>query len=210
MGFFINMPKPNALDPEIVIPKINKVKKSFWEIIKKRKKLVIGILVILLLLGGGRLLAGRKSASGQAPAKVATVQVDKSFDFAALNTQGKPVVNKIKLTVADVEKTDQVIVLDKTYTAKNNKLFLIVNLELKNDATIPLNILPGDLVRLSVGTDEENKFAPDLHNNLVLVSALSTKLDRIGFVIPMDSKKFKIYIGELEGKKETVEVNFPY
>lgn len=203
------MPKQTALDPEVVIPIINKVKKSFWEIIKKRKKLVIGILVILLLFGGSRLLATRKSASGQAPAKVATAKVDKSFDFAALNSQGKPVINKIKLTIADVEKTNQVIVLDKNYTAKNNKLFLIVNLELKNDAAIPLNILPGDLVRLSVGTDEENKFAPDLHNNLVLVSAISTKLDRIGFVIPQEAKNFKIYIGELEGKKEIVDVNFP-
>lgn len=203
------MPKPNTLDPEIIIPKIIKAKRSFWEILMKRKKLVIGILVILLLFGGYRILIARNNDKGQQPAKGVTAKVDKSFDFAALNSQAKPVVNKIKLKIADVEKTNQVLVRDQTYTAKNNKLFLIVNLELKNDATIPLNILPGDLVRLTVGTDEENKFAPDLHNNLVLVSALSTKLDRIGFVIPQEAKNFKIYIGELEGKKEIVDVNFP-
>jgi len=203
------MLKQNYFDPEVVLPKLNRVTKSFWEVVKKRKKLVIGLLIIFLLFGGIRLLAARNRVDSQTPAKVVAVNVDRSFDFAALSNQGKPVTNKIKLKIAEVEKTNQVIVQDKTYAAKNNKLFLIVNLELKNDAAIPLNILPGDLIRLTVGSDEENKYAPDLHNNLVLVSAISTKLDRIGFVIPQEAKNFKIYIGDLEGKKEEVDVNFP-
>lgn len=185
-------------------------KRSVLGFILKRKKVFIGLVLILILLfGTARFVSSRNNKTKDA-VKTLTVKVDKSLDFTALNTQGKSVSNKIKLKIADVEKTNQVLVKDQSYTAKNNKQFLIVNLELKNEASIPLNILPGDLVRLTIDGDEENKFAPDLHNNLVLVSAISTKLDRIGFVIPEEAKKFKILIGELEGKKETVSIDFRY
>ena len=108
-----------------------------------------------------------------------------------------------------IEKTNQVFVSDKTVTAKNNKKFLIVQLELKNDATQTTNLLPGDLIRLTIGGDEDNKFAPDLHNNLVPIAAISTKIDRVGFVIPEMAREFKLYVGEIEGKKEAISVNFP-
>lgn len=202
------MPKSTNL-PEIPTPKLNKVKKSFIEIFKKRKKLFLGLIFILLVLGAYRFFIAPKGSANQPVAKSITVNVDKSFEFTALNNLGKPVYNKIKLTVDTAEKTSQVLVREQTFTAKNNKLFLIVNLEMKNDASIPLNLMPGDLVRLTIGDDEGNKFAPDLHNNLVAISAISTKLDRIGFVIPQEAKKFKLLIGELEGKKETVQVEFP-
>lgn len=200
----------NILDPEIVIPKIQKVKAGMRQFISTHKKLVI-TLVLIFLLGAGFIQVGklRRPNANTSPAKTITQQVDKSFDFAALNNQGKAVTNKIKMKIATAEKTNQVLVKEQTFTAKNNKLFLIVNLELKNDATLPLNILPGDLIRLVVNGDNENKFAPDLHNNLVLVSALSTRIDRVGFVIPDTAKSFKLYIGELEGKKEEVSINFP-
>lgn len=200
----------NILDPEVVLPKIQKIKASVQQFVSGHKKLVI-TLAIILLLSFGFVSIGRWRGSGAnvPAAKTITQQVDKSFDFPAVNNQGKAVTNKIKMKIATAEKTNQVLVKDQTFTAKNNKLFLIVNLELKNDATLPLNILPGDLIRLVVNGDKENKFAPDLHNNLVPVSALSTRIDRVGFVIPDTAKSFKLYIGELEGKKEEVSINFP-
>jgi hypothetical protein len=111
--------------------------------------------------------------------------------------------------VATAEKTNKVLVNDKSFTATNNKMFLIVNLELKNEATLAYNILPGDLVRLAYSGNDDDKFAPDLHNNLILVSAISTKLDRVGFVVPEEVNDFKLFVGEIEGKKETVEMHFP-
>lgn len=200
----------NIFDPEVAIPRLQELKKDTKKFIIGRKKLVVGLLLVILAAFFVNNRIFRKGSAGSySTAKTVNIKVDKGYEFSALNNQGKPAVSKVKFKIAAAEKTDQVIVGDKTFTAKNNKLFLILNLELKNDATAPVNILPGDLIRLTIGSDEQNKFAPDLHNNLVAVAADSTKLDRVGFVIPQESKNFKLFIGELEGKKEAVEVHFP-
>ncbi|MBI2617196.1 hypothetical protein HYW55_03630 [Candidatus Gottesmanbacteria bacterium] len=177
-------------------------------ILSSKKRIVIALIVLFVIgIGGARFISSRVGQT--ASAKSVSQPVNRSFEFTALNNQGKPVIQKIKVTATTVEKTNQVLVKDQTFVAKNNKTFLILQLDLKNDATIPLNILPGDLVRLTVNGDEENKFAPDLHNNLVYVAAISTKPDRIGFVIPQDAKEFKLYVGELDGKKEEIPIKLP-
>lgn len=205
------MPKEKSIfDPQRVLPTLENLKKRILEIISKKRKLVAGILVVLLAIFLLNKPNSSKNGVGNAaPARSVSEKVGKSFDYPALSSQGKQTNNKIKFTIASVEKTNQVLVNDKTFTAKNNKLFLIINLELKNDSTQMLNILPGDLIRLTYSGDEENKFAPDLHNNLVPIAAISTKLDRVGFVIPDSIKVFKILVGELEGKKESIEISFP-
>lgn len=195
-------------DPEVVIPNTKKFLNWILGILKRRKKLIIILAVIILVLIAFRIFLARRYSPTIPKPQVIAVSVDKSFDFPALNNQGKATSSKIRLKIAQAEKTNQVIVKDQTFTAKNNKLFLIVNLELKNDATIPLNLLPGDLIRLTYNDDDNNKYAPDLHNNLVLISAISTKLDRVGFVIPDSALNFKLLIGELEGKKESIAVEF--
>jgi len=200
----------NTVEHNLLPAKLTKVKDSLLDLAKKHKKIVIASVFIVLIVFVAGFTRVKKNNVDSAAPKVITAKIDKSFDFSALNNQGKPVYNtKIKFRVVSSEKTNQVTVKDQVYTAKNNKLFLIVNLELKNDASSAYNILPGDLVRLTYNSDSENKYAPDLHNNLVNVAAISTKIDRIGFVIPDNAKDFKLYIGELEGKKETVSVDFP-
>ena len=137
-----------------------------------------------------------------------TLNLDRVFEFKGLDDRGRKRTD-IEVKITEVEITDQVVVQDKTYTAQNEKQFLIVNLELKNDATTGLNIFPGDLLRLIVDDNEEKKYAPDLHNNFVLISPISTKVDRVGFVLNEEFSNLKLQIGELEGKKEVIEINFP-
>lgn len=137
-----------------------------------------------------------------------TINIDKTYSFSGLDDKGKK-KDKIELKITEVEKTDQVVVQDKTYTAQNEKVFLIVNFELKNDSTTGLNIFPGDLLRLIVDDNEEKKYAPDLHNNFVLVAPLSTKVDRVGFVVLQKFENLKLQVGELEGEKEVIEIKFP-
>ncbi len=193
---------------EKILSKVKEFGNALVERVKSNKKLYI-VVAIILVIGIYNFGFPKKNTSGTGIIKTLSVNIGKGYDFAALNNSGKSTGNKIKLTVVSAEKTNQVLVNDKTFTAKNNKLFLILNLELKNIATQPMNILPGDLIRLSYNNDEDNKFAADLHNNLVPVAAISTKLDRVGFVIPEDARNFKIFVGELEGKKEDIEINFP-
>lgn len=212
MGFCIlimSAPKEiNRLDPEVLIPKIKNFKQKLTDFISRKKKLTIGIIFLVLLLsfvGYRRYMR----VTNNPVAKSIKVEVSRSFDFAALNNLGKPSGAKIKFKIVDAEKTDTVLVKDQTYTAKNNKTFLIFNLDLRNDETTLQNIIPGDLVRLAIAGNDDTRFAPDLHNSLVGVAAISTKSDRVGFVIPMEAKNFKLYVGELEGKKEEVKVDFP-
>lgn len=203
------MPKEiSKFDPEIVIPKIINFKQKLVEFVTKKKKLAIGIvfLVLLLVIVGVR---RNMRSSNNSSVKSIKVQVNRNFDFIALNNLGKATGSKIKFKMTDAEKTDQVSVKDQTFTAKNNKTFLIINLDLRNDETTVQNILPGDLVRLAISGSEDTRFAPDLHNSLVGIAAISTKTDRVGFVIPNEAKNFKLYVGELEGKKEEVKVDFP-
>ena len=137
-----------------------------------------------------------------------TLNLDRFFEFKGLDERGRKRTN-IEVKITEVEITDQVVVQDKTYTSQNEKIFLIVNLEMKNESTKGLNIFPGDLLRLIVDDNEEKKYAPDLHNNFVLISPISTKTDRVGFVLNQEFSNLKLQIGELEGKKEIIEVNFP-
>lgn len=200
----------NVFDPEVVVPKVQNIKKNIMDIFLKHKRLILGMLFVVCIGVILNFKVFRRSTTVSAPVEKSTVSIEKSFDFPALNNSGvKAGNNKIKFTVASAEKTNQVLVNDKSFTAKNDKMFLIINLELKNEATIAYNIFPGDLARLAYSGNDDDKFAPDLHNNMVLVSAISTKLDRVGFVIPQEIKDFKLFIGEIEGKKETVEMHFP-
>ena len=182
----------------------NKIKDLF----QKRKKLVyLGVFILFVVFLYANKIT-KKTSGTVTQAKSVFAEINKSFEFNALNSQGKEVKDKIQLKITNIEKTNQVYVQDKPFTARNEKLFLIVNLELKNDATQPLNIIPGDLVRLSIADNNDAKFAPDLHNNMVSVSAISTKIDRVGFVIPDTAKSFKLYVGEIEGKKEEIQISF--
>lgn len=175
-------------------------------------KILIAVFLIVLALTGIITLNNmvRKNTANSQTPKAITASVNRSFDFPAvitINNRVQPSRDKVKLKVANVEKTNQVIVQDQVFTARNSKKFLIVNLELRNDTKGPLNIVPGDLIRLAITGNEDTKFAPDLHNNTVSIAAISTKIDRVGFVIPEDAKSFKLYIGEIDGTKEEIAIN---
>lgn len=186
-------------------------KKRFTEYVKRKKKFLIVLTIILLVIFFLKLPVKNNKTAAPAPTvRTTTVNVNRSFTFPALDNLGKATKNNIVFRIKSVEKTNQVLVKDQVFTAKNNKLFLIVNLELKNDVTSQLNIIPGDLVRLSIDPDKETRFAPDLHNNLVGVAAISTRIDRVGFVVPDKGRIFRLYIGEIEGNKQEISLSFPY
>jgi hypothetical protein len=189
--------------------KFTKIKKLLSSFYLKYKKPILVFSVIILSFLIYRSVFQKNTTADNNQLKKVEVMVEKNFEFKALNNQGKAVKDKIKFKVVTAEKTNQVLVNEKLYEAKNNKMFLIVHLEYKNDTTQQLFIMPGDLVRLTYSEDKENKFAPDLHNNLISVAAISTKVDRIGFVIDEEKKNFSLIVGELDGDKEEIDINLP-
>ncbi len=189
--------------------------KRFSPITKRRKinlKKLVTILVVFLLVIFGASKIVSKIRNPQAKNQTETnrpsqkITLNKSFEFIALDSS-KDEEEKIEMTLTTAEITNEVLVQDKTFRSKDDKAFLIVNLELKNDNERQLNIFPGDLVRLTVG-GEDKKFAPDLHNNVVLIRPISTKIDRLGFVIQTGAKNLKLLVGAVDAKKETVPLNF--
>lgn len=206
LGFFMALRDSTlTANAEALLERIH-MQKIFRKPVLGRKNIIIGVVVLLVLIGFFIFRPGKQSA-GSPTTK--TVKVSRTFSFPAIASTGRLSDKKISFKMATAEKTDQVIVKDQTFIAKNKKMFLIINVELKNDSTQPLNIAPGDLIRLTYNGDDKNKYAADLHNNLVPVAPISTKLDRIGFVIPKDVKDITLYVGELEGNKEAVAVHFP-
>lgn len=196
-------------DADKVANNLKNLKKNVLAKLSVKKKIAI---ILVIALGGFFVFNSffrNSNANSATDVKSISVAMDNNFEFSAKDNQGKAATSKVKMKISKAEKTNQVLVKDQSYTARNNKLFLILNLELKNDVSHQVNLLPGDLVRVTYNGDEENKFAPDLHNNLVPIAAISTKNDRVGFVIPQDTKEFKVYVGELEGKKEIVTITFP-
>jgi hypothetical protein len=193
----------------------NQPVKRFSPITKRRKinlKKLVTILVVFLLVIFGASKIVSKIRNPQAKNQTETnrpsqkITLNKNFEFIALDSS-KDEEEKIEMTLTTAEITNEVLVQDKTFRSKDDKAFLIVNLELKNDNERQLNIFPGDLVRLMVGS-EDKKFAPDLHNNVVLIRPISTKIDRLGFVIQTGTKDLKLLVGAVDAKKETVPLNF--
>jgi len=182
---------------------------------KKTLKIIaivfIIIVVIFLARSGLKQIAAKNTAktvsSQTQPVKSQLLEVNRKFTFDGLDETGKK-KGKLEMVITTAEKTDSVIVQDKNYTAKNNKTFLILNLELINDSKDRLNIFPGDLIRLVVNNQEEKKFAPDLHNNYINVAPISTKIERVGFVIDASANNLKLEIGELEADKKAVNIQF--
>lgn len=185
-------------------------KEERFKLSKKHKKIIF-IVVLILLIGliGPRIFKNKtKMGNNQISQTKNTklIPVNKKFTFPALDNQGKA-AGVINFTITSAEKAPEVLVKDQTYKAKEGKLFLIINLELQNDSTNRLNIFPGDLIRLTTG-DASKKFAPDLHNNMVMVAPISTKIDRVGFVIDSNTNNLKLLIGELEKQKTEIPLNF--
>lgn len=181
--------------------------RAAYEDSSRLKKLII-LSVAAVFIIGLAFFVGAKRTSKVVPVQSQIIKLEKSFDFPALNNLGKPSGTKVKFKITQAERTDRVNVKDQTVFAKNNKLFLVLNLDLKNDATLPVNIVPGDLVRLAYSSDKDNLYASDLHNNAVQIAPISTRNDRLGFVISDDVKEFTLLIGELEKKKEEVTLKF--
>lgn len=210
LGFFFPMARSNTtVTSAVILSAIDRLKGTIASHGFSRKYLLIGAALVLILLAFIGISVRNRNASDVAGTAVSvSVDLKKTYYFPGITNQGQRAPTAILFMVKNAEITDRVIVKDQTFVAKNNKQFLILNLELKNDSTQPLNLIPGDLVRLTYDGDQTNKYAPDLHNNLVLVAPISTKLDRVGFVIPQDAKNLILHIGELEGNKDRVPVNF--
>lgn len=142
----------------------------------------------------------------QLPPAKDSLTINKELSFPIKDSVNKEVGN-IKYILESADLRDEIIVKGQKATSVEGRTFLIFNLKLVNEADKGVNLKTRDFVRLSSNNGGE-WLAPDIHNDPVEIQAISTKYTRVGFPINETNKKFKLQVGEINGKKEIIDLNF--
>jgi len=131
--------------------------------------------------------------------------LNKSFDFPLKDAAGKT-VSKFNYEVLSAEEDNQIIIKGQMATAVQGKTFLILNLKITNSFDKDVQLNTRDYVRLIVDNSSD-RLAADVHNDPVDVQAISTKYTRVGFPIAVDAKNLKLEVGEIDGPKQSIQLN---
>ncbi len=136
-----------------------------------------------------------------------TMEINKEFQFPVRDTKGKE-ITKFKYLVQKAELRDEIIVKGQKATAVQGRVFLVIYLKITNEYSQKLDIPSKNYMRLSTNGNEDEWLASDIHNDPVEVQAQSTKVTRLGFPIYESDNKLVLRIGEIDGNKERIELNF--
>lgn len=131
--------------------------------------------------------------------------MDKTFDFIGRDQNGNSTADNLSLTFTTASKKDSVTIQGQKAAAKDGKIFLVLEVQIKNDSQQVLYLLPVDLIRLVM--DESTKMAPSVHQGMVEVRPVSTKFSNLGFVVDAGQKEFKFEVGEVDGEKQEMMIN---
>lgn len=180
--------------------------------LKKYKKYffpVLGIIILILVFYLGKSFNTGNINQDTRPLPAVTLakqEINKNFNFPLKDAAGKK-VGKLTYKLETAELQDSIIVKGQRARAVKGRIFLILNIKIVNDNSQGVQINSKDYVRLSVNGKDE-WIAADIHNDPVEVQAISTKITRLGFPINDTDKNIRLQIGEIEGTKETVNINF--
>lgn len=136
----------------------------------------------------------------------ASQDVNKELIIPIKNDKGAEVTG-IKYLIQNGELRDEIVVKGKKGTAVAGRSFLILNIKMVNDYNKAIEVSTKDFVRLSVN-DSSEWLAPDIHNDPVNVQAISTKYTRLGFPVNEADRNFKLQVGEINGEKSIIDLNF--
>lgn len=177
---------------------------------------IIAILVILILISLFSLISNNTGVQGlstysrvEIQEAVSSVDTNREFSFPLKNSEGE-IVSSIKYKVVKAELNNEILVKGKKASSIKGRTFLVVTLEITNDFDKAIEISSRDYIRLSVNGDDETKLAPDIHSDPVSVQAISTKPTKVAFPVNETDTGFKLQIGEINGNKETIELDLKY
>lgn len=167
---------------------------------------VIVVAVVLLVKfnpfsGGSQSVAGvSKTAIKDA---VATQGLNKEFKFPLKDDKGAT-LGEIKYAIENAEIRDEIVVKGKKASAVAGRTFLVLNLKITNDTNQTVSMNTKDYVRLFVNGNDNEPLSPSIHNDPVVVDAISVKPTRIGFAINESDKQLKLKVGEIKGEKQDI------
>lgn len=140
------------------------------------------------------------------PVAKATQKINKEFTFPLKNSKGEE-VSKLKVVLQNAELKDQIIVKTQRISAISGRTFLVLNIKITNEYNKTVQMTTRDYFRISLNNGKE-LLAPEIHNDPVEVQATSTKYTRVGLPIDDNVKNIKLYVGEINGEKATIDLNF--
>lgn len=190
---------------------------SFKNINKKTivQYLTLALILVMVLVGGIKLIdsISQSSSSGvsldntKIADAVKTERINKDFKFSLRDEKGKE-ISTFTYSIESADLRKEILVKGQKATAVKGRIFLILNLKLVNTLKQGINVNAKDYVRLTVNDKKDELLAPDIHNDPVEVQAISTKFTRVGFAINEADKNQVLHIGEIDGKKEEIRLNF--
>lgn len=191
-------------------------KRNLFEKVSSYKKPLIGlavILVVLFLLVRFNPFSGNSGSSAVAGTSkttikeaIATQRLDREFKFPLKDEKGAT-LGEIKYVIENAEIRDEIVVKGKKASAVSGRTFLVLNLKITNDTNQTISMNTKDYVRLFVNGKDNEPLSPSIHNDPVVVDAISVKPTRIGFAINESDKQLKLKVGEIKGEKVEVALD---
>lgn len=170
----------------------------FKKVFSSPKRIGFIILAILAVVGIYAIFFNNQT---NAPVKI--LPLKQSFQITALTKDGRTTNGTFKVDVTGAYRAPQLLVQGQNVIARNNKDFMVVNMQITNNYNQPLYVYPVDSFRLIDSSGK--KFAPTAHQGNVEVRPQSTKNSNVGFIVPTDQSKFKVEVGGLNSDKVILE-----
>lgn len=177
---------------------------------------IVGVVVIASIVSLVRSLPDAQSKPADsnqvaAPNALSTINLDRKFMFPLKDEKGA-VVGNFEYMIQSVNIQKQIIVQGQRATAVSGREFLIVNLKITNNLKKTIQLNTRDYIRIITAGDSNEQLAADIHNDPVEVQAISTKFTRVGIALDdADTKKtIHMKVGEIDGTKQNIDLNFKY
>jgi hypothetical protein len=137
---------------------------------------------------------------------LATQSLNKEFKFPLKGEKGET-LGEVKYIIENAELRDEIVVKGRKASAVQGRTFLVLNIKITNETNQTISMNTKDYVRLFVNGNDNEPLSPSIHNDPVVVDAISVKPTRIGFAINESDKQLKIKIGEIKGEKQTIDLD---
>lgn len=169
--------------------------------------LAVLVVVVILLVKFNPFSGGSSAVAGTSKTAIkdalATQTLNKEFKFPLKDEKGAT-LGEIKYVIENAEIRDEIVVKGKKASAVSGRTFLVLNLKITNDTNQTVSMNTKDYVRLFVNGNDNEPLSPSIHNDPVVVDAISVKPTRVGFAINEGDKQLKLKVGEIKGNKEDV------
>ncbi len=172
---------------------------------------IAGIITIVRSLPDAQSRPVNESSKLSEQNALATIHLDKKFDFPLRDDKGKE-AGTFEYVLQSAELQNQIIVKGQRASAVTGRVFLILNLKITNSLEQTIQLNTRDYLRLIVKSNTNEQLAPDIHNDPVEVQAISTKYTRVGIALTEEDarKLIQLKVGEINGEKNNIDLNFKF